>query len=48
MRLDIETSKACKGKITLEKNEVINIDVRPKTAKNTQTQSMLIDDLVKE
>jgi hypothetical protein len=48
LRLDIETSKACKGKITLEKNEVINIDVRPKTAKNTQTQSMLVDDLAKE
>ena len=40
LRLDIETSK---GRVTLEKNEVINMDVRPKTEKNTQ--SMLVEDL---
>jgi len=40
LRLDIETDK---GRVTLEKNEVINMDVRPKTEKNTQ--SMLVEDL---
>ena len=40
LRLDIETDK---GRVTLEKNEVINMDVRPKTEKNTQ--SMLVENL---
>ena len=34
LRLDIETDK---GRVTLEKNEVINMDVRPKTEKKTQS-----------